>query len=91
MNVLIAAGEAVSNAIEHGHRSNPRGTICLDAIALADEVQLTITDTGMWKPTEPATQSHRGRGVALMRRLMHDVTIDTNNSGTTVRLSARIT
>ena len=29
MDVLIAAGEAVANAIEHGHRHSPEGTISL--------------------------------------------------------------
>jgi serine phosphatase RsbU (regulator of sigma subunit)/anti-sigma regulatory factor (Ser/Thr protein kinase) len=89
--VLIAAGEAVANAIEHGHRQSPEGTIRLDATALVDEVQLTITDTGSWKTPQPAANPHRGRGVTLMRGLMHDVTIKPDNAGTTVHLSARIT
>jgi anti-sigma regulatory factor (Ser/Thr protein kinase) len=91
MKVLIAAGEAVANAIEHGHRQSPEGTVRLDATALADEVQLTITDTGSWKTPQPAANPHRGRGVTLMRGLMHDVTIKPDNAGTTVHLSARIT
>lgn len=91
MNVLIAAGEAVANAIEHGHRHSPQGTISLDATVLVDQVRLTITDTGSWKPPQPAGESHRGRGIALMRGLMHDVTINPDPAGTTVHLSARIT
>ncbi|BAX92562.1 SpoIIE family protein phosphatase [Mycobacterium shigaense] len=91
MNVLIAAGEAVANAIEHGHRQSPEGTISLGATALVDEVQLTITDTGSWKTPQPAANPHRGRGIALMRGLMHDVTIEPDADGTTVHLSARIT
>jgi serine phosphatase RsbU (regulator of sigma subunit)/anti-sigma regulatory factor (Ser/Thr protein kinase) len=90
MKVLIAAGEAVSNAIEHGHRARP-GVISLDAIVLTDRVQLTITDTGSWKPPGPASDIQRGRGIGLMRQLMHDVTIDSTDTGTTVHLSARIT
>ena len=91
MNVLIAAGEAVANAIEHGHRETPEGTISLGATALVDEVQLTITDSGSWKTPQPAANPHRGRGITLMRGLMHDVTIDPDTAGTTVHLSARIT
>ncbi|WP_445160501.1 SpoIIE family protein phosphatase [Mycobacterium sp. Dal123C01] len=91
VNVLIAAGEAVANAIEHGHRHGPGGTIVLDATALVDEVQLTITDTGSWKPPQPAANPHRGRGITLMRGLMHDVTINPDAAGTTVQLSVRIT
>ncbi|OBF12262.1 ATPase [Mycobacterium sp. ACS4054] len=91
MNVLVAAGEAVANAIEHGHRDKPEGTVSLGATALGDRVHLTITDTGSWKPPQPASYPHRGRGIALMRGLMHDVTISPDAAGTTVHLSARIT
>ena len=91
LNVLIAAGEAVSNAIEHGHRHSPEGIISLGATVLADQVQLTITDTGSWEPPRPAKESHRGRGITLMRRLMHEVSINSDTAGTTVHLSARIT
>jgi serine phosphatase RsbU (regulator of sigma subunit)/GAF domain-containing protein/anti-sigma regulatory factor (Ser/Thr protein kinase) len=91
MSVLIAAGEAVANAIEHGHRDSPEGTISLGATMLADQVQLTITDTGSWEPPQPTTEPPRGRGIALMRRLMHEVSIDSDGAGTTVHLSARIT
>ncbi len=90
-DVLIAAGEAVANAIEHGHRHSPEGIVSLRATALADQVQLTITDTGSWKPPEAPTDSRRGRGITLMRALMHDVDIQPHTAGTTVHLSARIT
>jgi anti-sigma regulatory factor (Ser/Thr protein kinase) len=54
-------------------------------------VQLTITDTGSWEPPQPATEPPRGRGITLMRRLMHEVSINSDTAGTTVHLSARIT
>src|ERR1700727_2382269 len=91
INVLIAAGEAVANAIEHGHRNRPGGTIVLDATALVDEVHLTITDTGSGNTPQPAANPPRGRGIHLMRGLMHDVTISPDTAGTTVQLSVRIT
>jgi serine phosphatase RsbU (regulator of sigma subunit)/anti-sigma regulatory factor (Ser/Thr protein kinase) len=91
LSVLVAAGEAVANAIEHAHRHSPGGTISLDATALVDQVHLTITDTGSWKPPQPPSETNRGRGIPLMRGLMQDVIIDSDTAGTTVRLSARIT
>lgn len=90
-DLLVAAGEAVANAIEHGHRHSPEGEISLLATALVDQVQLTITDTGSWKPPQPELDPHRGRGITLMRALTHDVTIQPGGAGTTVHLSARIT
>ncbi|OBK43278.1 SpoIIE family protein phosphatase [Mycobacterium sp. 1081908.1] len=90
MNVLVAAGEAVANAIEHGHRHSPGGTISLGATILVDQVRLTITDTGSWKTPQPAASTNRGRGIALMRGLMHDVSIKPDAAGTTVHLCARI-
>ncbi|HEX3286087.1 MAG TPA: SpoIIE family protein phosphatase [Mycobacterium sp.] len=91
MDVLVAAGEAVANAIEHGHRHSPEGTISLGATVLVDQVRVTITDTGTWKPPEPNNDTRRGRGITLMRGLMQDVTINPDAAGTTVQLLARIT
>lgn len=91
MNVVIAAGEAVANAIEHGHRDGGEGTISLTATAQPDQVQLTIADTGSWKPPQPAAYPHRGRGTNFMRALMQGVTIEPDTTGTTVHLAARIT
>jgi serine phosphatase RsbU (regulator of sigma subunit)/anti-sigma regulatory factor (Ser/Thr protein kinase) len=90
-DMLVAAGEAVANAIEHGHRDSPDGLITLHATALVDHVQLTIADNGSWKPPRPAADQHRGRGITLMRALMEDVAINPDAAGTTVQLSARIT
>ncbi|AGB24438.1 serine phosphatase RsbU, regulator of sigma subunit [Mycobacterium sp. JS623] len=90
MDVLIAVGEAVANAIEHGHRDNPGGIISVGGTAMVDRVQLTVTDSGSWKPPQPARDSTRGRGIALMRALMQEVAIDPGVAGTTVHLTARI-
>lgn len=91
LSVLIAAGEAVANAIEHGHRNSPGGTVTLGATVLVDQVRLSITDTGSWKPPQPPTYPGRGRGITLMRELMQDVNIQPDANGTTVHLSTRIT
>ncbi|WP_250031179.1 SpoIIE family protein phosphatase [Paractinoplanes maris] len=89
-NVLVAVGEACANAIEHGHRQLPGGLIRLRAAATAHTLHLTITDTGLWKTPQPAANPHRGRGFALMRALMSEVTVTTGTAGTIVGLQARI-
>ncbi len=88
-DVLVAAGEAVTNAIEHGYRHTAGGTITLHATSEVDLLHLTITDTGSWKPKQSG-YTHRGRGIQIMRALMEDVSIVPQDTGTTVRLSTRI-
>ncbi|MEU6896203.1 SpoIIE family protein phosphatase [Streptomyces sp. NPDC046557] len=90
-NVLVAAGEACANAIEHGHCHAPGRTVRLRAAATADGLHLTISDTGTWKTPQPETNQHRGRGITLMRAIMHQVTIEPGPAGTTVDMHTRIT
>ncbi|MFI5932055.1 SpoIIE family protein phosphatase [Actinoplanes sp. NPDC051494] len=89
-NVLVAAGEACANAIEHGHRHAPAGRIRLHAAATADDLHLTITDSGRWQTPQPAANPYRGRGLTLMRALMNEVTVTTGAAGTIVGLQVRI-
>ncbi|MYT82446.1 PAS domain S-box-containing protein [Streptomyces sp. MnatMP-M77] len=89
-NVLVAAGEACANAIEHGHRHSPGETIRLRAEALVDDLYLSVIDSGNWKPPQPELNTHRGRGVTLMRALMQQVTITPSPDGTTVGMHTRI-
>ncbi|MFC4531799.1 SpoIIE family protein phosphatase [Sphaerisporangium dianthi] len=88
--VLVAAGEACANAIEHGHRHSPGHMIRLRAVATVSDLRLTVADTGRWRPPQPEANAHRGRGLALMRALMHEVTVQPGTAGTTVDMHARI-
>ena len=90
-DVLAAAGEACANAIEHGHRDAPGQPIRLQAEATASRLRLTVTDTGRWRATPPVADPLRGHGIALMRALMEQVTIEAGPAGTTVGLEAAIT
>ncbi|MDY6997223.1 MAG: SpoIIE family protein phosphatase [Actinomycetota bacterium] len=90
LDVLIAVGEALANAIEHGHRDDPGGTVRLHAVVVADRVYVTIVDTGSWKTPQPVASRHRGRGLQLMRALMQDVTIESLPAGTTVHMHKKI-
>lgn len=89
-DVLIAVGEAVANAIEHGHRDRREGSVRLSASAVVDQLFLTIIDTGTWKKANPGADNTRGRGVTLMHALMDDVSIHSDDAGTTVHLYSRI-
>ncbi|WP_089157651.1 SpoIIE family protein phosphatase [Micromonospora sp. NBS 11-29] len=89
-NVLVAAGEACANAIEHGHRDSPGGRIRLRAAATADDLRLSVTDSGHWREQDRPSGSHRGRGLVLMRALMDTITVTPGATGTTVDMQARI-
>ena len=89
-NILVAAGEACANAIEHGHRDAPDGRIRLRAAATAGDLHVVVTDTGRWKTPDPSTAPYRGRGLKLMRAFMHAVTVTSGTTGTIVDMQARI-
>lgn len=89
-NVLVAAGEACANAIEHGHRDLTGGLIRLRAAATPDALRLIITDTGRWRVPRPGENPHRGRGIMLMRAFMGEVTITTGTTGTIIEMQTRI-
>ncbi|GGW20665.1 histidine kinase [Streptomyces capoamus] len=89
-SILVAAGEACANAIEHGHRDAPGEPVWLRAETLVDNLRLTVADSGRWKTPQPELNTHRGRGVALMRAMMQQVTITPGPSGTTVDMQTRI-
>jgi anti-sigma regulatory factor (Ser/Thr protein kinase) len=90
-DVLLAAGEAVSNAVEHGHRTDPNGSITLRASVTGTTLEVAITDTGQWKIPDPVPNGLRGRGISLMRSLMDDAVVESGAHGTTVRLSVNLT
>ena len=90
-DVLVTAGEARANAIEHGHRHSAGRQVRLRAVSTANQLRLTITDTGRWRTSQPGDGPHRGPGIALMRALMNQVTIEPGPAGTTVDMYLRIT
>ncbi|MGV9253856.1 ATP-binding protein [Streptomyces sp. NPDC003697] len=89
-NVLVAVGEACANAIEHGHRHTRGATVRLRAEASAGDLLLVVADSGAWRAPQPEAHPHRGRGMALMRALMQQVTVTPGPSGTTVEMRTRI-
>lgn len=91
-DIRLAAGEALSNAVEHA-RASPRHKIVVDCAFDTSELAIVIQDRGCGF-AEPEDLSrvepdHRGRGfgIFLMRRLMDEVTF--SRSGTVVRLVRR--
>lgn len=90
-NLLVAAGEACANAIEHGHRFASGHQALLTARITGRDLYLTVTDGGRWRRPAPSDQnSERGRGLRLIHGLVPDVTINSAGFGTTVHMHTRI-
>ncbi len=90
-DIRLAAGEALSNAVEHGisGRSNGFSVRC---VFEEDELTIEIRDNGQGfsldkRDPTPIEERNRGFGIFLMRRLMDGVQFDRN--GTMVRLTRR--
>ena len=84
--VLLAAGEACTNAIEHAY--GPVDAVFrLIAECHDREVTIEVRDSGRWR--EPRGQN-RGRGLGLMEVFMDSVEVERSDEGTTVTLVKRV-
>ena len=84
-DVLLAVGEAVSNAVEHAVRGSARD-VQLEVTAWATNtgLALTVKDNGHWHA--PRRSAQRGHGSRLMSALVDTVTITPTPQGTTVEM-----
>jgi anti-anti-sigma factor len=82
--VVLAAGELCANAVEHAYPPDSNAAV---EVALAREpggvLTLVVRDRGRWRPP-PLDPGDRGRGLSIVRALMHAVDIDESGEGTTV-------
>ncbi|WP_460406153.1 SpoIIE family protein phosphatase, partial [Actinophytocola sediminis] len=80
----LAAGEAWTNALEHGYQLDHQQTVHTTATVHAGELEVVVADLGTWRTPGPA--GNRGRGIRLMEGVCDQVVIETDQQGTTVRL-----
>jgi anti-sigma regulatory factor (Ser/Thr protein kinase) len=82
-DVVLACGEAVDNAFEHG-----RSPVTIELQYEPEgDLEILVRDHGSWRVS--VHQPPRGLGLPIMTALMDNVTIDTTN-GTALRLSRRL-
>jgi len=84
--ILVAAGEASSNAIEHAYGAAD-GTFAVETALEDGTVTVTVQDWGRWRDPRGA---HRGRGLVLIRAFMDTVEVHRSGVGTTVRMQRRV-
>jgi len=83
-DLLLCAGEAIANAIEHAYLDRRPGEFRLRARTIAGVAIIEIEDDGTWRD---ARTNDRGRGIPLMRSLLDGVEITERTGGTTVQLT----
>jgi anti-sigma regulatory factor (Ser/Thr protein kinase) len=84
----FAANEAVTNAIRHGN-ADEHGDIHLRVFVDGERLTFAVRDFGTFAAStfDRAANSERGRGFALMTRLMDAVQLCAAPGSTTLRLS----
>jgi anti-sigma regulatory factor (Ser/Thr protein kinase) len=88
-DILLAVGEAVTNAVEHGSRRDPAQLVSILASIRDEILTVTVSDGGCWiDSSQPsATPSrHRGRGLFLIDALADKVDINRSAQGTQITM-----
>jgi anti-sigma regulatory factor (Ser/Thr protein kinase) len=84
-DAVVAAGEAVANAIEHAYDRPANQSFVLRARYEAHRCTIIVEDNGTWH--ESVAVPTRGRGIAMMRELCDAVSIERSAAGTSVVLA----
>jgi anti-sigma regulatory factor (Ser/Thr protein kinase) len=83
--ILLAVGEAASNAVEHAVRGTASDVeVEVTARATTTGLALTVKDNGRWHA--PRRSAQRGYGSRLISALVDTVTITPTPQGTTVEM-----
>ncbi|WP_194825010.1 ATP-binding protein [Nocardia sp. XZ_19_231] len=82
-DIVLAVGEACTNAVEHGHRGDG-GTVRVSAVLTETHVHTVVTDGGRWLTPDPDTDQSRGRGMGIMAALSSEFEVSTSAAGTVV-------
>jgi anti-sigma regulatory factor (Ser/Thr protein kinase) len=89
LDVVLAASEAVTNAMEHGSRFDATLLVSLQATLHGESLTVTVNDHGGWlEPSDhpPAWSQHRGRGLHLINELAVAVDIAGSAHGTQITM-----
>ena len=88
--MLVAIGEAVTNAIEHAYAGRPPGLVDVElerceSDAGTARVNVLVRDRGAWRASNG--DATRGRGLHLMRAFCPEVDVQRHAHGTEVRMA----
>jgi signal transduction histidine kinase/FixJ family two-component response regulator len=88
-DILLATGEAVTNAIEHGSGGDAGMTVSIEAFVRGETVTATVSDAGQWSGDSSASQRslERGRGLTMINGLADGVRTVRTAAGTRITLT----
>ena len=88
IDILLATGEALSNAIEHGNCGTSGQSVFVEAFVRGSAVTTTVTDAGRWSGDSSGSRrgGQRGRGLTLINGLADCVETVRTTQGTRVTL-----
>jgi len=93
-DISIAVTEAVNNAITHGNKNNESKSIEISYKNEKEKIIVYVKDNGVGfeidKISDPRMSENllkdSGRGILIMKSLMDDVVVTSDNHGTEVQL-----
>jgi serine phosphatase RsbU (regulator of sigma subunit)/anti-sigma regulatory factor (Ser/Thr protein kinase) len=85
-DITLSASEAATNAIEHAYGAR-EATFTVRCEHDGRQATITVRDVGRWRTTRP---QRGGRGLKIMRSLVDDVNIDSDQHGTVVTITKRL-
>jgi len=93
-DITIAVTEAVNNAIQHGNKYNESKAIEISYKNEKEKIIVYVKDNGVGfeidKISDPRVNENllkdSGRGILIMKSLMDDVVVTSDNHGTEVQL-----
>jgi serine/threonine-protein kinase RsbW len=93
--VELAVVEAVTNCIEHAYQNEPQRRVAVRFTASDTALEVDIEDSGIAMPraqlkaaefSSPEALEEGGRGLALIKALMTDVTYDSRETTNTLHM-----
>lgn len=96
-DLKLAVSEAVTNAIEHGNRSQPGKLVEVTFVCDTDKLEVRIRDEGggvdqldfsprVVEEVNLDSGMHRGFGMYLISELVDDIEVNSSTQGTTLTL-----
>ncbi|HVM40846.1 MAG TPA: SpoIIE family protein phosphatase [Acidimicrobiia bacterium] len=85
-DLVLAAGEALANAVEHAYGAQA-GRVYVEGALEGREVVLTVRDTGRWRTQR---SQDRGRGTMIMQKTTDSLEIRDTGEGTVVTMRRRL-